>query len=197
MVWDERYAIEEFLYGEQPNTFLSEQAHRLKPKSEILMLCEGEGRNGVFLAEQGHYVTGIDASAVGLEKAQQLARKKGVQIKTQVIDLSDYSFEANRWDAIVSIFAHLNPELSAQVHQQVVTALKPSGLFILEAYRPEQLNYGTGGPPRAELMMTREGLTQECSGLDFMLLNETVRPVIEGVGHHGDGAVIQLVAQKP
>ena len=197
MIWDERYAAQEFHFGEQPNTFLQEQAHRLKPNSDILMLCEGEGRNGVFLAQQGHHITGIDASAVGLEKAQQLARQKGVSIQTQAVDLSDYQFEANRWNAIVAIFAHLDPALRVQVHRSVVSALKPGGLLILEAYRPEQLNYGTGGPPTAERMMTREGLTQEFSGLEIVQITETVRPVVEGVGHTGDGAVIQLIAQKP
>jgi hypothetical protein len=104
---------------------------------------------------------------------------------------------SNRWDAIVAIFAHLDPTLRAQVHRAVVNALRPGGLLILEAYRPEQLNFGTGGPPTAELMMTREDLIQEFAGLDILMLNETVRSVIEGVGHTGQGAVVQLVAQKP
>lgn len=197
MVWDERYQQDGFHFGDQPNTFLQAQAHRLKPNSQILMLCEGEGRNGVFLAEQGHRVTGIDASAVGLAKAHRLAAARGVQIETEVVDLADYEFTANRWDAVIAIFAHLDPELRVRVHGRVVEALKPGGLLILEAYRPEQLNYGTGGPPIAERMMTPEGLRQEFMGLETILLQETVRPVLEGEGHTGDGAVVQFIARKP
>lgn len=197
MIWDERYSSASFHFGEQPNTFLQEQAYRLKANSDILMVCEGEGRNGVFLAQQGHQITGIDASAVGLAKAEQFAAAKGVHITTQVVDLLDYEFEPNRWDAVVAIFAHLDPDLRLRVHRQIVQSLKSGGLLILEAYRPEQLNYATGGPPTLERMMTARGLAQEFAGLNIAYSQETIRPVVEGVGHTGDGAVVQFIAQKP
>lgn len=196
-MWNQRYDREEYVYGTEPNEFLAQQAHRLLAGSQVLTLCEGEGRNAVFLAGQGHRVTGVDGSAVGLEKAQQLAQQKGVEIETRVLDLAQFDPGESCWDAVVSIFAHVPPDVRQQVHQKVVKALRPGGLLILEAYTPEQIGRGTGGPPNEALMMNIERLEAELTGLDFLLAEEKLRPVKEGVGHTGDGQVVQLVAEKP
>lgn len=195
-MWDQRYNSEQYIYGTEPNDFLREQAGLLASGGRILCLAEGEGRNAVFLAGLGMEVTAVDASAVGLAKAQQLADQNGVAITTVQEDLSDFDLGHEQWDAIVSIFCHLPPDMRQQLHERVVNALKPGGLLILEAYRPEQLEYKTGGPPNAAMMMTEEALRSELDGLHFDLLNSSVRTVIEGTGHTGQGAVVQLVALK-
>lgn len=87
-VWDQNYrATADFKYGEQPNAFLVAQAARLAPASRILLPGDGEGRNGVWLAERGHAAFSIDGSAVGLERAQDLARRRGVTLHTTHADL--------------------------------------------------------------------------------------------------------------
>ena len=195
-MWDQRYNSEQYIYGTEPNDFLREQAGLLASGGRILCLAEGEGRNAVYLAGLGMEVTAVDASAVGLAKAQQLADQNGVAITTVQEDLSDFDPGHEQWDAIVSIFCHLPPDMRQRLHKKVVNALKPGGLLILEAYRPEQLEYKTGGPPNAAMMMTEEVLRSELGGLHFDLLNSSVRTVIEGTGHTGRGAVVQLVALK-
>jgi SAM-dependent methyltransferase len=195
-MWDERYASAEYAYGTEPNDFLAEMARAL-PQGHILCLAEGEGRNAVHLATLGYQVTAVDASAVGLAKAQHLARQRGVALTTVVADLADFTIEAGQWDGIVSIFCHLPPALRRRVHRAVVEGLRPGGVLVLEAYTPKQLDYNTGGPPVAEMTMTLEQLQTELKGLAFCNARETVRPVIEGRYHHGDGAVVQLVAEKP
>lgn len=195
-MWDERYASDEYAYGTEPNDFLAEVASAL-PLGRILCLAEGEGRNAVHLATLGYQVTAVDASAVGLAKAQQLAQQRGVAITTVVADLADFTIAAGQWDGIVSIFCHLPPDLRRQVHRSVVEGLRPGGVLVLEAYTPKQLDYNTGGPPVAEMTMSLEQLQSELEGLAFCNARETVRPVIEGRYHHGDGAVVQLVAEKP
>lgn len=195
-IWDERYRTEQFVYGTAPNDFLVSQVEYL-PKGQILCLAEGEGRNAVFLAEQGYDVTAVDLSPAGLAKARQLAEQRGVSIETIAADLGDFEIAPGSWDGIVSIFAHMPPPARRHVHRQVVSGLKPGGVFVLEAYRPEQLQYGTGGPPVAELMMTLDGLREELSGLEFDFAAETVREIQEGTLHHGEGAVVQLRARKP
>jgi hypothetical protein len=82
------------------------------------------------------------------------------------------------------------------VHQEVVAGLRPGGIFLLEAYTPEQLRYGTGGPPVEEMMMTLRNLEQELDGLEWLHAKELVREVHEGEFHHGDGAVVQLIGRK-
>lgn len=195
-MWDERYADEEYVYGTKPNEFLKSQASKLA-KGKILSLCEGEGRNAVYLAKQGYDVTGVDSSSVGLAKATRLAAHEGVTISTELADMGDFRIEANAWDGVVSIFCHIPPSMRGELHRQVVAGLKPGGVLILEAYTPEQLSHGTGGPQIASLTMTAETLRAELGGLEFESIQELERDVVEGKFHTGKGAVVQLVARKP
>ncbi|WP_018175775.1 MULTISPECIES: cyclopropane-fatty-acyl-phospholipid synthase family protein [unclassified Thioalkalivibrio] len=195
-MWDERYAEDDYVYGTEPNDFLRAAVANV-PRGRALCLAEGEGRNAVFLAQQGFDVLAVDSSAVGLQKAQRLAEDRGVQIETLVADLADYAIDPDSWDLIVSIFCHLPPDVRRRLHAEVVAGLRPGGVFILEAYTPAQLEWGTGGPPTAELMMTREALTEELDGLEFEEAVERERDVIEGRFHTGRGAVVQVLAHKP
>lgn len=196
-MWDERYASEDYVYGTAPNDFLAAEAHRIPAGGRVLTLAEGEGRNAVFLAEQGFQVTGMDASAVGLNKAAHLARERGVSVALECVDLAEAELGEACWDGVVAIFAHLPPPLRREVHRRVVRALKPGGVLLLEAYTPAQVGRGTGGPPNVEMMITADGLRQELQGLEFELLRECEREVVEGRGHTGAGAVVQVVARKP
>lgn len=195
-MWDERYADEEYAYGTEPNDFLKAQVEHL-PKGKVLSLCEGEGRNAVFLAGQGYEVTGVDSSSVGLAKAQRLAQKTGVSITTQLVDMGDYQVERGSWDGVVSIFCHIPAGMRAELHRQIVAGLKPGGVLILEAYTPAQIALGTGGPKMPELTMTAEQLRHELEGLQFEMIEEQERDVVEGKFHTGRGAVVQVVAHKP
>lgn len=195
-MWDERYQTEEYVYGKEPNDFLRQVSSDL-PQGMVLCLAEGEGRNAVFLAQCGHEVTAIDSSSIGLKKAQQLAKDRGVQIKTEVADLAEINIDIGSFDAIVSIFCHLPRSLREKLHQKVVKGLRPGGIFILEAYTPAQLDLGTGGPLNKDLLMSLAELKQELSGLEFEHALETERLVVEGKLHSGRGAVVQIVARKP
>ena len=195
-MWDERYRGEEYVYGTAPNDFLRSQVGNV-PAGRVLCLAEGEGRNAVFLAEQGLRVTAVDQSSVGLAKAERLAAERGVAIETVVADLADFLIEPDAWDGIVSIFAHMPASARVHIHRQVVRGLRSGGVLVLEAYRPEQLQYKTGGPPVVDMMMDLDGLRTELSGLEFEFAAETVRDVQEGPLHHGPGAVVEVLARKP
>jgi SAM-dependent methyltransferase len=195
--WDERYAEAEYVYGKEPNSFLNERAGLIPRGGAVLCLAEGEGRNAVWLAQQGFKVTGVDSSSVGMGKAQALASERGVSIETQCADLADYHIEQNHWDGIVSIFCHVPPPVRQRLHKEAVKGLKSGGILILEAYRPKQLEYGTGGPPVAELMMQLDMIKQELHGLEWLHAVELDREVVEGKFHTGKGAVVQLVGKKP
>jgi 2-polyprenyl-3-methyl-5-hydroxy-6-metoxy-1,4-benzoquinol methylase len=192
-MWDERYASDEYVYGLEPNDFLKANFESI-PMGEVLCLAEGEGRNAVFLAQQGYEVTAVDSSARGLEKAQRLASAREVKINTIHADLNDFIIETERWSGIVSIFCHLPPPLRVAVHQQVAGGLKPGGAIILEAYTPDQLMHGTGGPPVAEMMMDKESVLNELGKLEFLRLLELEREIHEGQLHNGLAAVVQAIA---
>lgn len=195
-MWDEKYSTEDYIYGKEPNRFLEDCAGELPP-GDVLSLAEGEGRNAVYLASLGFRVTAVDHSQVGLDKAQRLATDKGVEIDAICADLADYELGHERWDAIVSIFGHLPPDVRRKVYARIPGALKPGGILLLEAYTPEQMGRGTGGPRSVDLLVTADMLREELAGLQFLRLEELEREVIEGRGHTGPASVVQLIARKP
>ena len=194
-MWNDRYgAGEGYVYGTEPNEFLASVVGEL-PAGDVLCLADGEGRNGVYLASLGHNVTSVDFSEAGVAKADQLAAERGVSLTTVVADLGEFDLGEQRWDLIVSVFAHTPPPVRKRVHGQIAAALRPGGMFVLEAYTPDQVGRGTGGPPVPELTMTLDGLRSELEGLSILTGEELVRSVVEGPGHTGDGAVVQLTAR--
>ncbi|MDO8542122.1 MAG: class I SAM-dependent methyltransferase [Opitutaceae bacterium] len=196
MNWNDRYATPDYVYGTEPNAFVAAVADRIPP-GPVLCLAEGEGRNAVHLARLGHRVTAVDASCNGLLKASALAMARGVTITTQVGDLADYDIVAGTWSGIVATFMHLPQPLRRRVHSEIVRGLRPGGVFILEAYTPAQIAFGTGGPKDPALCVRLEDLRDELAGLEFLIGRECERDVIEGTGHTGRGAVVQVLARRP
>ncbi len=198
MMWDNRYSEVEYAYGIEPNDFLVEVAGRIPP-GRVLCLAEGQGRNAVYLAGLGYSVTAVDQSSVGAERAQQLARKRGVQIETITADLAEFPITPGTWEGIVSIFGHLPPALRADVHRRVVAGLRPNGVFVLEAYSPDQLRFGTGGPGEAQqdLLVPLAAVQAELTGLRLERAAVLEREVREGSSHHGKASVVQILGFKP
>lgn len=196
--WDERYARPGFLFGEAPNVFLKSQLPLLKPGMSVLAIADGEGRNGVWLAEQGLQVHAVDASKVALEKSRQLAARRGVGLQWEEVDLLTWSWPQGTYDAVVAIFIQFpGPEGRARQFAGIRQALKPGGVLIMQGYTPRQLEYGTGGPPHAENMYTPELLRAAFGDWAILHLAEHDDPIDEGAGHSGMSALIDLVARKP
>jgi len=165
----------------------------------VLCLADGEGRNGVWLARQGFAVTSVDIAEEGLRKAQALAGSAGVPLQTQQADVTAFAPADRSWDAIVSIFLHLPAKPRRALHRRCFDGLRPGGLFVFEAYSPEQLAWGTGGPKEIALLPTLadvEGDFAGCAGAAIVHRFSGVRSVIEGPLHSGDGHVVQLVVRK-
>jgi len=195
-MWDERYQENKPTYGDAANDFLVEQVGVLQPGT-CLCLAEGQGRNAVWIAQQGFAVTAMDQSSVGMAKAAELAAARGVALATAVGDLAQFDLGLAKWDNIVSIFGHLPSALRRDVHRRVVEALRPGGIFLIEAFTPDQLGTeGMGGPSDPDMLLTVEKLTAELAGLEVLFAREIVRPVNEGDYHKGDCAVVQFIARK-
>ncbi len=194
--WNERFgASDASIYGDVPNDFLSEHAQWLTGR--VLSLGEGEGRNAVFLARRGLDVTALDISEVGLAKTEAFARKHGVTVHTLLADLTETELEPGSWGGIISIWCHLPVAAQPAVIGQVVRGLAPGGVFILEAYTPRQLAFGTGGPKSADLLYEPTALKEQLVGLEIELCAERERHIDEGPLHRGTSAVVQVVARKP
>ncbi|TYQ27797.1 class I SAM-dependent methyltransferase [Pseudanabaena sp. UWO311] len=198
--WDERYQESEYAYGIEPNQFLTSQINRLKPNTQALVVGDGEGRNGVWLATQGLNVHTIDLSPIGIGKAQALAHKNQVKINAECADLTNWNWLENEYDLVVSIYLHFAADVRQRMHQLMLKSLKPNGLLILEGFNLGQLQYqqeyDSGGPKIPEMLFTPDILRQDFSDGKILELTETVTDLSEGRYHNGKASVIRLVMQK-
>jgi 2-polyprenyl-3-methyl-5-hydroxy-6-metoxy-1,4-benzoquinol methylase len=196
--WNERFSAEGYLFGTAPNAFLAGQKHRLQPGMSALSVADGEGRNSIWLAQQGLRVTAFDFSPIAVRKARDWAGQAGVDVEYSVADIEDWDWDARQFDCIVAIFIQFaSPPARARIFHGMTRALKPGGLLILQGYTPKQIEYRTGGPPHAENMYTAGLLRGSFGALDILHLAEHEDVVSEGRGHNGMSALIDLVASRP
>ena len=197
-IWNERYAGEHYHFGTEPNAFLVSQRHLLKPGMSCLAVADGEGRNGVWLAEQGLDVLSVDSSPVALEKAKRLAAERGATLTFELADLLAWEWPESRYDVVAAIFIQfVGPELRAQMFEGLKRSLKPGGLLLLQGYTPRQHEYRTGGPSQVENLYTEVMLREAFSDMEILHLVEHDSVLNEGSGHCGTSALIDLVARKP
>jgi SAM-dependent methyltransferase len=196
--WNERFDREDYWFGTEPTPFLQEQAQRLKPGMTALCIADGEGRNGVWLARQGLKVTTVDLSPKGIAKAQRLAARSGVKIETICADLEAWDWGPPRFDLVVGIlFQFAGPAWRDGIFRAMKDVLKPGGLIMIQGYRPEQIAYGTGGPPFVENLYTADMLRAAFAELEILHLAEYDREQPEGMQHQGGlCALIDMVARK-
>ena len=195
--WDERYVGEDYVFGQEPNVWMAANADLCTPGMTALLPGDGEGRNGVWLAERGLHVTTIDASPVGVEKARQLAATRGVEIDIQVADLRDWDAPVGAYDLVVLAFLHVGPDDRATLHRKIAHTLKPGGLLILEGFTPDHLGHGKGGPKDTRMMFTEDRLRDDFADLldiDNLEILKTELPASER--HGGPAAVIRLRARR-
>ena len=196
--WNARYAREDFHFGEEPNAFVRANAHYVEAGQSVLCVADGEGRNSVFLAGRGIHVTAFDFAPNAVAKARRLAARRGVDVDHRLADIFTWDWTSATYDALVAIFMQfLSPDDRERIFAGMRSAIKPGGVILLEGYRPEQVDYGTGGPPRRENMYTREWLEQQFCDWDVLELGTYDAVIHEGVGHSGMSALIDLVARKP
>lgn len=195
--WEERYALPGYLYGSAPNRFLAAQAHLLRPGMHALAVADGDGRNGVWLAEQGLRVLSVDRSPLAIEKAAALAASRGVTLETEVVDLFQWRWPVATFDVVVSIFFHLASPRREAMHARMVRTLRPGGRLILEAFTKRQLQFASGGPRDLEALYSAEELQADFADLEIERLDEAETELDEGAFHQGPAALIRLVARKP
>ncbi|MEW6019226.1 MAG: class I SAM-dependent methyltransferase [Pseudomonadota bacterium] len=197
-LWNNRFAGETYVFGEEPNAFLARQRARLPRSGRALAVADGEGRNGVWLAQQGLSVHSIDGSSVAQDKAGRLAATRGVALELELADLSDWSWPEATYDVVAAIFIQFaGPELRAAMFDGMKRCLKPGGLLLIEGYRPEQIAYGTGGPRVVENLYTEAMLAEAFAEFEILELAAYDAEIQEGPGHSGMSALVDLVARKP
>jgi hypothetical protein len=199
-MWDERYRAASYAYGLEPNAFLAGQSSWLRPGMCALAPGDGEGRNGVWLAELGLNVDTLDLSASGVAKARALAANRAVSVNAILADALTWDWPEARYDLIALIYLHLVEPGRRIVHAKALKALKPGGLIVLEAFRIEQLDRhaagSRGGPRDAALLYSVEALRQDFASGEILLLEAAETRVDEGHLHVGESAVVRAMVKK-
>lgn len=195
--WENRYRTPEYAFGKEPNYFLASCKPLLPRSGKALAVADGEGRNGVWLAEQGLDVLSLDFSPSAQAKAAALAKERGVRIDIVRADIHAWNYPENVYDVVVEIFTQFSsPAERAMKWAGMRKTLKPGGLLILQGYTPKQLRYGTGGPKQVENLYKRQMLEDAFRGFNDVKIVEEELEMHEGSSHGGMSAVIGLTARK-
>ena len=194
--WDQRYAGSPSLFGEEPNAFLVRHRHRFVGGQSALVVADGSGRHGAWLAGLGLLVDAFDISAEGDRRARDLDRRRGVHVRRRVCGWEEWP----RWegyDHVVAVFVQFAaPEERQRLFARMRSALKPGGTLVLLGYAEAQLGLRTGGPQELEKLYSRELLTAEFADLAIEELIEYREELSEGSAHRGPSALIGLVARR-
>jgi SAM-dependent methyltransferase len=195
--WDDRYAAPGYLFGEEPNAFLQRQAGLLKRGASVFSVADGDGRNGVWLAEQGLVVHTIDFSPTAVAKAQELAAQRGVSIRAECVDVIGWDWPEEAYDVVVAIFVQFTlPDERARMFAGMKQALTPGGLLLIEGYGPRQLDYATGGPRNLAQLYTPELMRKAFGDMTTLAIEEYDAELAEGGRHVGMSALVDLIAVK-
>jgi cyclopropane fatty-acyl-phospholipid synthase-like methyltransferase len=196
--WNTRYSTDEYVFGTAPNVFLASQAQALKPGQRALAIADGEGRNGVWLAQQGLRVHAIDFSPAALAKAAKLAAERGVTLELEQADVLAWAWPEAAYDVVVAIFIQFVPPPGREaIIEGIRRTLKPGGTLILQGYTPKQIEYGTGGPSNPANLYVEADLRRWFGDWTIAHLAEHESHISEGAHHHGMSALIDMVAIKP
>jgi SAM-dependent methyltransferase len=196
--WEARFAVPEYAFGKQPNEFLKSCKHLLPPSGRALAVADGEGRNGVWLAEQGLDVLAIDFSPSAQRKARALAAERHVDVTFVQADVHVWDYPQSAFDVVVEIFTQFSaPAERSRKWASMRRALKSGGLLVIQGYTPKQLEYATGGPKQLENLYTRAMLERQFGDFRHLAIVEEERELREGTSHAGMSAVIGLAARKP
>ena len=196
-MWNKRFSTPDYVFGEEPNAFLVAQA-ALLGQGRALALADGEGRNSVWLAQQGLSVDAFDFSAPAVDKAKALAAKHQVQVNFSCSDWQSFDWQAKHYDLVAGIFFQFAAPLErAELIEKIKHCLKPGGTVVIQGYGLNQLSYNTGGPGKIDHLYDEALLHQAFAGYDVLTSSTYETPIHEGAGHSGMSALVGFVARKP
>lgn len=194
--WDQRFKTIEYVYGEKPNAFLEDYVHYLKDYQNVAAYAEGEGRNAVFLALQGHTVTAFDYAESGLKKTEQLAEKHHVSVHTKLTDLLQDELPVEKFDAAIMVFGHFQAEQQQEVFKRIVNSVKSGGRIKMELYSIYQLPYASGGPRQLDFLYDPLNVLKWCQPYKIIHFFTGEQMRNEGILHTGLAHTIQVIIEK-
>lgn len=194
--WDERFSVEGYVYGTEPNKFFKEQLMKINPVGRLLLPAEGEGRNAVFAAKLGWKVDAFDQSKVARQKAMKLSKVNDVKIDYFITQLEDFIPQKNYYDCAAIIFVHVPTESRSIFYKKIIESLKPKGKIIIELFSKNQLGKNSGGPQDTNMLASVEEIRTDFREIKTELLAEENIYLEEGAKHSGNASVIRFIGEK-
>ena len=196
-MWDKRFSTPDYVFGEEPNAFLVSQAARLG-MGHALALADGEGRNSVWLAQQGFSVDAFDFSVPAIDKAKALAEKHQVSVHFIHSDWQSFDWKPAHYDLVAGVFFQFaGPDERAELFEKIKQCLKSGGVLLIQGYGKNQLTYNTGGPGKLDHLYDEDLLRQAFAGFEVQVCETYETSINEGAGHSGMSALVGFVARKP
>jgi cyclopropane fatty-acyl-phospholipid synthase-like methyltransferase len=194
--WNQRFATDEYVFGQTPNTYLRSQARHLHAGS-ALAVADGEGRNGVWLAEQGLKVDAFDFSENAIQKARLLAKQRSQSVDWQCCDWQSFDWPVSRYDNVVGIFFQFaTPQERTELFGKMDKSLKSGGTLIIQGYTAAQLKFNTGGPGKLDHLYDEAMMREAFANCDIVDLQTYEAQIDEGTAHKGMSGLLGMTARK-
>jgi hypothetical protein len=199
-MWNQRYKLNEYVYGKEPNNFLKSKIENLRPGT-ALFPADGEGRNSVYAATLGWKCNAFDISEEGMNKAMHLANNNNVAIDYKIGDFRQMGYLADSFDLLVFIFAHFQGSKKIGIHLDLNSLLKPGGMVIFEAFSKKHIDFqaiypNIGGPRDIEMLWSKDEIKLAFPQFKIVELEEQEVELHEGNFHEGKGSVIRFLGIK-
>jgi SAM-dependent methyltransferase len=174
--WDSRYRAQELVWSAEPNQFLVQEADGLSPGRALDVAC-GEGRNAIWLAGRGWQATGVDFSAMAIEKARRLATERGISIDWIHADLTEWIPAEEAFDLVLVFYLQLPALQRHAVYQQMATAVAPGGTMLVVGHDAQNIADGYGGPQDPSVLFSAADVASDLSALRVVKAEQIRRPV--------------------
>ena len=188
--WDARYSETELAWGAEPNRFLAPEVAGLEP-GKALDLAAGEGRNAIWLAQQGWTVTAVDFSSVGIDKARRISAEKKVDVTWVVDDVITFETDAD-FDLVIVFYLHLAPADMKAVLAHASAALNRGGTLLVVGHDRANFTSGVGGPQDPTILHDADEIASELEGLVIEKARQVMRPV-EGIERDAIDTLVKAV----
>jgi SAM-dependent methyltransferase len=193
-MWNERYRERGALWGTAPNEFVVDRLSAVAP-CRALDLGAGQGRNAIWLAQQGHLVTAVDVSDVAMAQGSQIAAQAGVEVDFVAADLETWEPSPEEFDLVLLAYLQAPEQARRALHAKAARALAPDGLVVVVAHHVDNLEHGFGGPPMKEVLFDEEGLADDFADLEVIENSRVIRHVAKD-GEVGDAIDIVFMARR-
>lgn len=193
-LWNGRYSQKGTVWGAEPNEFVADRTKGMTSR-RVLDLGSGQGRNAIFLAQQGHQVVAVDISEVATAQAQELAVEVGVDVDFIAADLESWDAPQAAFDLVVLAYMQAPVLIRKRVHAKAARALVDGGQVLIVAHHVDNLEHGIGGPPMVEVLFDEADLAGDFADFDVIENSRVLRHVDKG-DVVGDAIDIVFVGTK-